>query len=196
MDHRIGRLQSAVRPQVWYLVWIAFAAFMGCERNEISSNHPPSTHSPLETLEPTSTSTCSVTLRIGISGFGNDSGSCRVAVYLGAAHFNDPEYAIAKEAIGIHDSKASWQVELQIPVQTDQAAEAITRIAVSAYHDENDNSRLDKNPLGIPLERYGFSRDPKRGFGPPLFNLTAIELKPSVDFNDANRVLEIPILVH
>ena len=134
-------------------------------------------------------------MQIDISGFGNDSGLCRVAVYLGAEHFNDPEYAIAKEAIAIHDSKASWQVELQVPVQSDQAGEPSIRIAVCAYHDENDNSRMDKNSFGIPMERYGFSRNPKRGFGPAQFNEAAIELMATVDSGEAKEMIEIPILI-
>ena len=184
----------------WYVVWIALTWHMGCQRNDSASSNLSSTRSPLETLATTSasafaTSTRSIPLQIDIDGFGNDSGSCRVAVYLSAVHFNDPEYAIAKESIEIHDSKASWQVELRVPLQSDQAIDALIRIAVSAYHDENDNSKLDKNSFGIPIERYGFSKNPKRGFGPPQFNETAIEYKAIVESSDAKKMIDIPILI-
>jgi uncharacterized protein (DUF2141 family) len=40
--------------------------------------------------------------------------------------------------------------------------------AISLVHDENGNGRLDKALL-IPREGFGFSRNPKIGFGPPKF---------------------------
>lgn len=54
--------------------------------------------------------------------------------------------------------------------------------AVLAYHDANDNGELDRNLVGIPKERYGFSRDARRTFGPPRFEDAMIELgdAPSV----------------
>jgi uncharacterized protein (DUF2141 family) len=33
--------------------------------------------------------------------------------------------------------------------------------AVMLMHDENDNGKLDTNYLGMPIEGYGFSNDPK-----------------------------------
>ena len=38
--------------------------------------------------------------------------------------------------------------------------------ALAVIHDENGNSRLDTF-VGIPREGFGFSRNPKIGFGPP-----------------------------
>lgn len=39
--------------------------------------------------------------------------------------------------------------------------------AVVAYHDENANRKFDKGALGLPVEPYGVSRNPKIRFGPP-----------------------------
>ncbi len=50
------------------------------------------------------------------------------------------------------------------------------RYAVSLFHDENGNGKLDTNPAGIPLERYGFSRDARGRMGPPSFEDAAIDL--------------------
>jgi len=47
------------------------------------------------------------------------------------------------------------------------------RYAVTAYHDENNNGKLDKNWMGVPTEGYGFSNDVKAGLGPPKFNQAA-----------------------
>ena len=188
------RIRSTL-PLSYCLVSIAFGAFLGCHRNETAFRSPTSTDSTVDGLKPTAASTCTVTIKVDMSGFVNDRGVSRVAVYLNPSHFNDPEYAVAKGAIDINDLKASWQVELRMAVQPEQSNEDLTRIAVCAYHDENENSTLDKNSFGIPSERYGFSNNPKRGFGPPKFNEAAIEFIPSIDFSDANKVFEFPILV-
>ena len=42
------------------------------------------------------------------------------------------------------------------------------RYAISLFHDENGNRRLDKH-LMIPREGYGFSRNAPVRFGPPRF---------------------------
>ncbi|WP_420381749.1 DUF2141 domain-containing protein [Novosphingobium sp.] len=45
--------------------------------------------------------------------------------------------------------------------------------AVSLFHDENANGRLDKT-MGIPSEGYGFSRDAAILFGPPKFDAAKV----------------------
>lgn len=51
------------------------------------------------------------------------------------------------------------------------------RYALSAYHDENDNKKLDRGLFGIPKERYGFSHDARGMAGPPEFRDAAFEVK-------------------
>jgi len=41
------------------------------------------------------------------------------------------------------------------------------KYAVSAFHDANSNEKLDKNMVGFPTEKYGFSNDARGTFGPP-----------------------------
>jgi len=41
------------------------------------------------------------------------------------------------------------------------------RYAVQAFHDENDNHRVDRALFGIPKEGVGFSNDAPIGLGPP-----------------------------
>lgn len=48
--------------------------------------------------------------------------------------------------------------------------------ALSLFHDENGNGKLDSNIAGIPTERYGFSRDARGRMGPPAFADAAVEL--------------------
>lgn len=47
--------------------------------------------------------------------------------------------------------------------------------AVSLFHDENANGRLD-TVLGIPREGFGFSRNPPIRFGPPRFSAARFAL--------------------
>ncbi|MDB5859658.1 MAG: uncharacterized protein JWQ76_3347 [Ramlibacter sp.] len=49
--------------------------------------------------------------------------------------------------------------------------------ALSVFHDENGNGKLDANVAGIPLERYGFSRDARGRMGPPPFADAALDLQ-------------------
>ena len=51
------------------------------------------------------------------------------------------------------------------------------RYAVAVYHDENNNGKLDSNRLGLPVERYGFSRDARGIMGPPSFADAAFDLQ-------------------
>jgi uncharacterized protein (DUF2141 family) len=49
------------------------------------------------------------------------------------------------------------------------------RYAVTVFHDENNNRKLDTT-LGIPREGFAFSRNPKVRFGAPRFSQVDIEL--------------------
>jgi uncharacterized protein (DUF2141 family) len=51
--------------------------------------------------------------------------------------------------------------------------------AAQAYHDENDNNRLDRSLLGFPEEGMGFSNDAKMHFGPPAFGDAAVQIGPA-----------------
>jgi len=45
--------------------------------------------------------------------------------------------------------------------------------AVSVFHDENYNGKLDTNLLGIPREGVGASNDARGNFRPPKFGAAA-----------------------
>ncbi|MCA0132147.1 DUF2141 domain-containing protein [Winogradskyella alexanderae] len=49
--------------------------------------------------------------------------------------------------------------------------------AVSIFHDENDNDKLDSNIIGIPKEDYGCSNNAKGFMGPPKWKDAKFELK-------------------
>ncbi len=49
-------------------------------------------------------------------------------------------------------------------------------MAIAAYHDANDNGVLDRNALGIPTERYGYSADAGAIAGPPKFSEALVKI--------------------
>lgn len=183
---------------LWVLCALLFA--IGCEQQQtppqniqkqtVTDAQPTPTPHREETAAVTTSSRLPLKLIVRIDGFANDKGVCRIAVYAGKAHFNNLEYAIAKESIAIADSKSQGVLEVEIA-----ALKAESSIAVCAYHDENDNSRLEKNSFGIPIERYGFSTNPKRGFGPPKFSEVAIELDAAKLHDESGSQIDIPITI-
>ena len=50
--------------------------------------------------------------------------------------------------------------------------------AAQAFHDENDNGKLDRNLLGLPKEAMGFSNDAPMRLGPPRFDTAAFTVAP------------------
>ena len=52
---------------------------------------------------------------------------------------------------------------------------AVGKYAVSVFHDENSNGKLDSNFLGIPREGVGASNNAKGHFGPPKFDAAAVQ---------------------
>ncbi len=49
--------------------------------------------------------------------------------------------------------------------------------AVKSFHDRDGNGRMNFNPLGMPLEPYGFSNNARAPFGPPSWRRAAFEVK-------------------
>jgi uncharacterized protein (DUF2141 family) len=105
-------------------------------------------------------------------------GHCFAALYVRDG-FNDPERAITKTILELNAERLVWDVPVEDWLTSLNTADLDTLpIAISVYHDKNDNGKLDKNSFGLPTERYGFSNDPARGFGPPRFSQTAMPLGP------------------
>ncbi|MFN6137864.1 MAG: DUF2141 domain-containing protein [Planctomycetota bacterium] len=127
-------------------------------------------------------------LVIEVLGLDSQEGRARLALYRNAEGFNQPDEAWTKETLEIPiQGPLVWTVKLD----SDALKEPQVRWAVSAHHDKNSNDKLDKSPLGIPTEPYGFSNNPKRGFGPPKFNDVSFSID-SID-SASNHRIEIKI---
>jgi uncharacterized protein (DUF2141 family) len=118
------------------------------------------------------------TFTIAIEGMLSDQGTCRVALYDKEEGFNDITKAALKQDLEIREGKSEWTIP----------GNPTRPFAVAVFHDENNNGTLDRNGVGIPTERYGFSNDARNTFGPPSFKEAAINISAS-----APRVLRIQL---
>jgi len=117
------------------------------------------------------------TLTVTIKGFKNDKGKVRVALFSGKKGFpSNQEHAMQREAADIVAGKATVTFK-NLSGGT---------YAVGAFHDDNSNSKLDKNMLGIPSEGWGASNAAKGFMGPPEFSDAAFTVSE-------DRKLEVEI---
>jgi uncharacterized protein (DUF2141 family) len=124
--------------------------------------------SPL--LEAQSTGTA--TLTVHVIGARNAKGKIRAALFRDAEGFpNDASHAFRTQPADIDPQTSSARI-----VFTDLPAGVY---AVSVFHDENMNQKLDKNFVGVPKEGYGASNNPKKRMGPPSFEEAKFQLSGS-----------------
>ena len=167
----------------------------------LENPEPPASPEPPEQQEPVPPSQAvgasgrkpnSQTLIVEVHGLQNQSGRCRLALYQNAKGFNQPKSAWAKQTLDLPEQgPVIWRVELEDTPESQTLLDSPTRWAVSAHHDQNNNDQLDKNAFGIPTEPYGFSNNPKRGFGPPKFDEACF----SIGSDEPQEALRIEIRV-
>lgn len=104
------------------------------------------------------------TLTIHVTNCKNNQGKVMVAI------FNSPETFLKKPMFG----KVSEIKGNAAKVVFENLPEGV--YAISAYHDENDNQKLDTGWFGIPKERYGCSNDAKGNMGPPKYEDAKFQL--------------------
>lgn len=94
---------------------------------------------------------------VSLEGVSSQQGRLMVALYASEDAYKK------KEALSGRALPANGPREL---VFKDLAA---GRYAIAVFHDENGNGKLDRDANGLPLEPYGFSRNPGTRYGPPSF---------------------------
>ena len=99
------------------------------------------------------------TLRVSLEGFTSDSGTVALAVWNDRQYWLSDGNAVRGEYSPIADGSAVVVFE-DLPYG---------EYAISAYHDENDNGKLDTGFLRIPKEPIGISNDARARFGPPKY---------------------------
>jgi uncharacterized protein (DUF2141 family) len=111
----------------------------------------------------------SVTLTVHIVNARNANGMVRVALFQSAEGFP----ANASEALRTQPAEIDRQTLIAQAVFT-----AIPQgtYAVTVFHDENGNGKLDKNMVGIPKEGYGASNNPAKKMRAPTFDEAKLSL--------------------
>ena len=100
------------------------------------------------------------TLTVIVSDFRSNRGSAVVELFNKEKGFpKSPEKALKILSAPISNKKAVVVFE-NLPGG---------EYAVSVFHDENNNKKLDTNFLGIPKEGVGASNNAKGHFGPPKY---------------------------
>jgi uncharacterized protein (DUF2141 family) len=106
-------------------------------------------------------------IQLTVTGFENEDGQVLIALFLDARGWpHDEKLAFRALALPIRDRQAAAEFE-DVPAGP---------FALSVFHDENLDRKLDAGFLGVPSEAYGFSRDARGTFGPPSFEEARLEL--------------------
>lgn len=117
-----------------------------------------------------------VNLTVSVSGLKNNTGILKVGLYNSEGTFLKSIYKSIRSEIKENGAKVTFE------------GIAKGEYAISAYQDENNNGKLDKNIMGIPSEDVACSNNAKGFMGPPKyqdakFNINS-DLKIDVKFNN------------
>lgn len=113
------------------------------------------------------TSAQSHTLKVEITGFKNNKGNAYVAIY------NNENEFLKKPFVG-----------KIVKIENQKVVVVFTNVpqglyAVSSYHDENSNGKLDTNFMGIPKEDYAVSNNAKGFMSAPKYKDAKFTLNES-----------------
>ncbi len=109
---------------------------------------------------------------ITITNLRNNKGHVLVSVYKdGIGYPDEPKKAVRIAKLSIADNVTSVSFNGLLS----------GNYAIAILHDENDDSKMNKNFFGLPKEGYGFSNNVMGAFGPPPFS------KASVQYNSNEK---------
>ena len=104
------------------------------------------------------------TIRVKVEGLRSDKGQVKCALFSSAKDFpKNGDKAVAHAQSAIAHGKAVCEFSAVAP----------GRYAVSVFHDENSNGKMDTNFIGMPREGVGASNNAIGHFGPPKFDAAA-----------------------
>lgn len=98
-----------------------------------------------------------VKLTVAVSGLKNNTGTVKIGLYNSDGTFLKKTYKSAGSEIKNNKVVVTFD---NLPAG---------EYAISTYHDENNNGKLDKNMMGIPSEDYAASNNAKGFMGPPAY---------------------------
>ena len=115
-------------------------------------------------------------LTIEVTGIKKTTGKVFIAVYDKKENFLKDTEKSLKTKVVIENKKAIAQFK----------GLKKGEYAVSFFHDENDNNKMDTKIFGIPKEPYGFSNNATGFMGPPKFEDAKFLL-------DSNKTIQIKV---
>ena len=119
------------------------------------------------------------TLTVTILNFRNNLGQAGVALYNKEEAFpKSPDKAVKIVYAPIRDKKAVVVFESLPPGE----------YAISVFHDENKNGKMDSNFFGIPKEGVGASNDARGHLGPPHYKDAKFNFNGSIQSMSINLV--------
>lgn len=105
-------------------------------------------------------------IHVEVIGLRSDRGQVSCALYASAEGFpKKPEKAIARVTSAIAQERSVCEF----------SGIASGTYAISVFHDENSNGKLDTNFVGIPREGVGASNGARGRMGPPKFDAAAFQ---------------------
>ena len=96
-------------------------------------------------------------LKIYVTGFKNNNGKLILALCNSELNYKDHKNPFKGGKAHIVNNVSSF-IFKNIPYGT---------YAIKAFHDKNNDSKMNFALLGWPVEAYGFSNNARRTFGPP-----------------------------
>lgn len=101
------------------------------------------------------------TITVEVKNFRNIKGNIMLSMYQNADGFpSKPEKAFKKFIVPIKSANFEYNIT-DVPEGT---------FAVAIIHDENADSKMESNFIGMPKEGIGTSNNTKGNFGPPKFD--------------------------
>jgi len=96
-------------------------------------------------------------IEVTVRGIKNDNGNLMIGLF-------NSEKTFTKKVFRAESPKAI-KGKLKVIFKNVPAGD----YAISVFHDENGNEKIDTNIVGMPKEGFGFSNDAMGTFGPPSF---------------------------
>jgi uncharacterized protein (DUF2141 family) len=116
-------------------------------------------------------------LRVVVEGIASSAGTIVAGLYDNQDSF---ERAVAKSStVQVNDSRRLVGISLRPSAETQTIVFADLRpgrYSVVVFHDENDNAKLDKDVLGLPIEAYAISNNARGFLRPPAFKDAVVSI--------------------
>ncbi len=110
----------------------------------------------------------SVSLELIVTGLRGGTGTLYIGLYDSPDGFPERNAQIRQARVSVKGDRVVATVPDVPP----------GRYAVAAFHDQNNNGQFDTGMFGMPLEGFGFTRNPTVIFGAPAFEEAAFVIEP------------------